>query len=210
MSVLKVNTKIWTSWFSWFRGVPGQSELRTIFRGHLRPLTGENKKGEILWFNTTNTIPLDRGNDLGHNEWVLASGWSWGWLTPWTFSPVHSTLGPEGGWPCRMLSCICSLLPGGISAAECVGPDSPWILGHWPAVLFYLDWSFERARGSTLGALCRMLTQVPTSAPGLLEERFLFQVIEWRQQPLCASESPTIQLWNYPRVTRFSVSKVCG
>ncbi|MXQ89004.1 hypothetical protein E5288_WYG019962 [Bos mutus] len=53
-----------------------------------------------------------------------------------------------------------------------------------------------------------MLTQVPTSAPGLLEERFLFQVIEWRQQPLCASESPTIQLWNYPRVTRFSVSKV--
>lgn len=43
-----------------------------------------------------------------------------------------------------------------VSAAECVGPACPWSLGHWPAPILYLDRSFEKARGSSFGALRKM------------------------------------------------------
>lgn len=197
MSVFRVNTKTWTtSWFSWFWGGSWAKWMKEPFLEVIPGwLTGKRR------FSDLTIIPLDREH-LGHNEWVLKSaGAEVGWLPGHSPSFTAPWAQRELGL-CRMLPCICSLPPGDVSAAECVGPDSPWILGHWPAVLFYLDWSSERTRR------VHFASPLPNAAgtgahlsPRGCWKNASFSRWWSRQQPLCASESPAVQLWELSRAS---------
>lgn len=116
---------------------------------------------------------------LSHKESVLALAWN-----PGPLSSLNPLLYSVALRPALYDAALLFLLLRGIiSAAECVGPGCPWSLGHWPALILYLDRSFEKAPESTFGALCTMPQHSTIATRGMFlftDDRFEF----------CATASP--------------------